>query len=369
MRILYLCKRHYMNHDVIENRYARLYEQPFQLSQLGNDVLGLCLSYRPCVSRDEIHYGEQGKIRWVGLTSGKTRAGILFYPSQILRLAREFKPDLIVASSDCLHIILGRWLANKTRALFSADLYDDYESFGLSRIPFLKYFYRKALKRANAISCVSNSLESYVRSWDKMEAVVLALPSTIDKKTFYPKNKNQMREVFNLPTSKKIIGTAGGLTREKGIATVYQAVLSSLEKNPDIHFVIAGPIDKTCPPPEHERIHYIGKLPHSKVADLFCAFDVGIVYLRDTTYGRFSFPQKAYEMAACKIPMIVANIGDMSILFNRNKNELYTADDAEDLFNAIQNQLKSPNIPNLEIDDWQEHGRKLNQLYLTAFKY
>ncbi len=366
MRILYLCKRHYMNHDVIEDRYARLYEQPFQLSQLGNDVLGVCLSYRPCEKKNESHTGGQGSIQWVGYSSGRLRTSLLFYPSKLLALARAFKPDLIVGSSDCLHVALAQWLANKIGCLFSADLYDDYESFGLAKLPFLKYFYRRALKKTRTISCVSQSLANHIRLLVGNKPTILALPSTIDKDVFHPMNKEYARKSFNLPNNKILIGTAGGLTKEKGIETVYRAVLICIEKNPNVHFAVAGPIDKRCPPPVHERIHYLGKLPHKKVAELFCSLDVGIVYLRDTLYGKLSFPQKAYEMASCRIPMIVADIGDMSFLFSRSKNELYTADDAVDLANALQHQLEHPNRPALEIDDWHEHGKKLNHLYLTS---
>jgi glycosyltransferase involved in cell wall biosynthesis len=355
-----------MNHDVIEDRYARLYEQPFQLSQLGNHVLGICLSYRPCEAKDEIHAGDNGNMRWVGFSSGNFRTSIPSYPGKLLKLAEKFKPDLIVASSDCLHIVLGRWLADKIGIQFSADLYDDYESFSLAKIPFLKHLYRKALRQAKVISCVSNNLANHIKAWCRETSTVVALPSTIDKQIFHAMDKKQIREQLNLPPNKIIVGTAGGLTAEKGIATVYQAILLCLEEKPDIHFAIAGSIDKNCPPPIHKQIHYLGRLAHHKVAELFCALDLGIIYLRDTSYGRLSFPQKAYEMAACKIPIVAADIGDMSTLFSRDRNELYTADDVADLAHSIKSQIASPSIPNLEIDDWQEHGKKLNQLYIDS---
>jgi hypothetical protein len=36
MRMAFLCKRHYMGKDVIADRYARLYEIPYQLVKLGH---------------------------------------------------------------------------------------------------------------------------------------------------------------------------------------------------------------------------------------------------------------------------------------------------------------------------------------------
>jgi len=35
MKIAFLCKRRYMDKDVVADRYGRLYEIPYQLSRLG----------------------------------------------------------------------------------------------------------------------------------------------------------------------------------------------------------------------------------------------------------------------------------------------------------------------------------------------
>ncbi|RYG15869.1 MAG: group 1 glycosyl transferase, partial [Chitinophagaceae bacterium] len=311
MRILYLCKRHYMGHDVIADRYARLYEQPFQLAQLGSNVLGVCLSYRNCTKIDEVQKIPKGKLRWVGLSANKHHMSVLTYPFTLLKIAREFKPDIVVGASDCLHIILGEWLSKKLGCVYAVDLYDDFETFGLAKIPFIKMLYRKALKKAKVISCVSQSLKVHIKKHSGSHVSIIALPSTIDQSIFHPRDKNEMRVSFNLPINAPIIGTAGGLFKNKGIETVYKAFEEVLTRLPDVICVFAGPIDANYPPPKHERIIYLGKLSHERVAELFCVLDVGIVYLKDTQYGQLSFPQKAYEMAACQISMVVANVGDM----------------------------------------------------------
>lgn len=366
MRILYLCKRQYMGHDVIEDRYARLYEQPFQLAQLGHQVLGVCLSYRECIARNESHSSEQGDMQWIGLSAGKYRLSILTYPLSLLKIARQFRPDIIVGASDCLHVILGQWVAQKLGCTYAADLYDDYETFGLAKIPFIKALYRKALNKAKVISCVSQSLSNYIKNNITKNSFVLALPSTINQSIFYPREKNNVREAFKLPFNTVIVGTAGGLTQEKGIETVYKAFGKIVEQLPKAICVVAGPLDKTCLPPSHERIIYLGKLTHEKVAELFCALDVGIVYLRDTKYGQLSFPQKAYEMAACKVPMVVAEIGDMKEIFSKNHNELYRPDDSESLATMLIKQLENPHTPNVKIETWEMQAEKLERAYQQA---
>jgi teichuronic acid biosynthesis glycosyltransferase TuaC len=354
-----------MNHDVIIDRYARLYEQPKQLSLLGNEVLAICLSYRACEEIDHIDENSD-RLRWVSFSPGSFYTAAILYPFRLYKMAKKFKPDLIVASSDCPHIALGYWLAKKLSINFAADLYDDYETFGLAKLPFLKFFYRNALRYATAISCVSISLANHIKNTFPDQRNIIALPSTIDKGVFYPRHKQSTRAALSLPLNAKIIGTAGGLTYEKGIKTVYDAFLHLAQENSSLQFVLAGPIDPKCPPPSHPQIHYLGVLPHDRIAELFCSLDVGIVYLRDTVYGKLSFPQKAFEMAACKIPMVVADIGDMSFLFSKEKNELYSADDTVNLEHCIEQQLRSPNVANLEINDWKEHARKLYDFYRTS---
>lgn len=364
MRIAYLCKRQYMSHDVIVDRYARLYEQPFQLARRGHHVLGLCLSYRHTDQRDEWHDAPPGSLRWVGLTPG--RFGGLDYPQRALRLLREFAPEVLVGASDGPHVVLGSWLAGRLGVPFAADLYDHFESFGLSRLPGLKRWYRRALRRAAVVSCVSEPLATLVRDVYPARGSVIALPSTIDRTLFHPRDRATCRSALGLPATGRLIGTAGGLSRDKGIAPLYQAFLQMAEEWRDLHLVLAGPVDPQCPPPADSRVHYLGKLPHAQTAELFGALDVGVVYLRDTPYGRYSFPQKVYEMAACGTPLAVARVGAMAALFRDSTQTLYEPDDAASLAHCLQAQLARPEVASLEIPDWSELAGHMERALLAS---
>ncbi len=215
MRIAYLCKRQYMGHDVVADRYARLYEQPRQLALRGHAVLGLCLSYRRTDPRDEAHEAEPGSLRWVGLAPGSLGViGALRYPGQAFRVLRDFAPDLLVGASDAPHIVLGHWLARRLGVPFAADLYDHFESFGLSRLPGIVSLYRRALRDAAVVTCVSEPLAELVRRNYGALGTVLALPSTIDRTVFRPLDRSACRSQLGLPVDGKLVGTAGGLSRE-----------------------------------------------------------------------------------------------------------------------------------------------------------
>ncbi|MFO1390192.1 glycosyltransferase family 4 protein [Cellvibrio sp.] len=352
-----------MGHDVIEDRYARLYEQPFQLAELGHDVLGVCLSYRNCTTKDELHSTTKGSMRWIGLSAGKLRLNLVTYPFSLLNIAREFKPDIIVGASDCLHVALGYQIARTLKIKFAADLYDNFESFGLAQIPSLKYFYRRALINAQAVSCVSEPLAKLVKKTYLARGDVFALHSTIDKSIFFGRDKQECRKKLGLPRNAQLIGTAGGLSRDKGIEPVYAAFLELKERNPNLHLVIAGAIDQNCPPPNNPHVHYLGALPHREVATLFGALDVAIVYLRNTPYGIYSFPQKIYEICACQVPVVVANVGSMSKLFENSADILYNPDNAAHLACAIENQLTAPSYSKLAIMDWKDQAHILENVY------
>ncbi|NJM13195.1 MAG: glycosyltransferase family 4 protein [Synechococcaceae cyanobacterium SM1_2_3] len=369
MRIAYLCKRHYMNHDVIADRYARLYEQPRQLALLGHDVLGLCLSYRRTDERNEVHEAGSGHLRWVGLAPGSLLpVGIAAYPKRALAELREFAPDVLVAASDAPHIVLGAWLAQRLGLPFAADIYDHFESFGLARLPGVIPLYRRALRNAAVVSCVSQPLANLVCAEYGARGEVLALPSTIDRSIFFPRHQRQCRQRLGLPLEARLIGTAGGLSREKGIAPLYEAFTALAQDDAQLHLVLAGSLDKNCMPPPHPRVRYLGQLPHTQTAELFSALDVGVVYVRNTPYGIYSFPQKALEMAACGLALAVARVGAMETMFANTPQALYDADDAIALAACLRHQLNSPARSTLKIMDWAEQAEVLSASYAKAVR-
>ncbi|HJT96962.1 MAG TPA: glycosyltransferase family 4 protein [Rhodanobacteraceae bacterium] len=361
MRIAFLCKRRYMGKDVIDDRYARLYEIPFQLARRGHDVLGLCLSYYGDAEVDATHETPPGRLRWLSRSLGATRiAGLVAWPRWSLAHLRAFAPDVLLAASDIPHIIVGDWLARRLKVPLALDLYDNFESFGLARIPGAVPAYRHAVRRAALVSCTSAALADYVRREYAAEGELLAMPSTIDRTVFRPRDKRVSRESLGLPVDAKLVGTAGGLYADKGVGTLYEAYARLAATDPDLHLVLAGPVVASFPPPSHPRVHYLGSIAHERVAELFSALDVGVIYLRDTPFGRYCFPQKAYEMLACGLAVVAADVGAMGGLLAAAPTSLYRPDDAAHLAERIGEQLRLRAVPDIRIDDWAGIVRELD---------
>lgn len=367
MRIAFLCKRRYMRKDVIADRYGRLYEIPHQLARHGHNVLALCLDYHVRGKTSEAHNAGEGRLGWLGFDTAPLRPlGTLTYPLRALRVLRSFSPEILIGASDALHVVLTAWLARRLGCAYALDLYDNFESFGLTRWLGLTHPYRRAVAGAVWVSCVSQPLADFVQSRYRPRGPVLALPSTIDTANFEPVNKSEARRRLGLPVAATLIGTAGGLHADKGIDTLYRAFESLRQRGRALHLVLAGGLDRRCPPPNGERVHYLGELPQPMMATLFSALDVGVVYLRNTEFGRFCFPQKAYEMLACGLPLVAARVGVMCDLLQQIPSALYEPDDATSLAACIEHQIVHRQRPMVEISGWHEFGQQLNAALQAA---
>jgi teichuronic acid biosynthesis glycosyltransferase TuaC len=362
MRILFLSKRRYMSKDVIADRYARLYELPYQLARRGHSVLACCLSYQANAEGSWDHDAGPGQLEWCSSNLGRTVVpGLGRYLRNIGRRASDFKPDLVIGASDIPHCILAWRFAQKLGVPYALDLYDNFESYGQARLPGFRAFFRMALRRAALVSCVSEPLAGWVRGLGG-QAEVLTLHSTVDKSVFHPRDRLQCRRELGLPAHCKLIGTAGALHRDKGIVALYRAFERLGAAHPDLHLVLAGPADASLP--QGPRIHYLGQLPHQSVASLFSALDVGVICVPDTPFGRYSFPQKAYEMVACGIPLVAADVGAMTATFAGVPHALFRRDDAASLAEQIEHQLRSPAPASLVVPGWDDLAAELEQALL-----
>ncbi len=362
MRIAFLCKRRYMSKDVILDRYARLYEIPRQLALLGHEVLGLCMSYQNAAPGQWTHAAAPGTLQWESYAAGRAIVPALAaYPARMLKRLRAFKPEVLIGASDIPHVVLTAWLARRLGVPYAIDLYDNFEGFGQARIPGFVPALRRAVREAGLVTSTSSPLQAMVQQDYQAQGKVLAMPSTVDQTVFRSFDQQQCRQALGLPLDTELIGTAGGLMQERGIGDLYQAWEQLSTTLPTVHLVLAGPTDTKLLPPQHPRVHYLGMLAHADTAKLFGALDVGVIYLRDTPFGRFCFPQKAYEMQACQLPVVATNVGVMPHLLASVPQALYQAGSAQDLVRALEFQLSQRLLPDLPVENWGQVVGRMEQ--------
>jgi len=355
VRIAFLCKRHYTGKDVILDRYGRLYQLATQLALLGHEVRAWCMDYRTRADGTWRHDAQGESLAWTSRgVGGPAIQRLVTTPHWLQKQLATFHPQLLIGSSDIPHVAMAAWLSRRLGVPYVVDLYDNFESFAQARIPGFRSLLRHSVRGAKLVLTVSGALQLKVVQDYAPSNPVLNLPNGVDTSVFCPGDRPEARRALALPTSARLIGTAGALSRAKGVDTLYLAWRQIEAASDDVHLVLAGPVERGFPPPEGPRVHYLGELPENLVAQLFRALDVGVIPMVDSAFGRYCFPQKAYEMLATGLPVAVARVGEMATLFKATPQIMFDPSDADDLKRKIGMLISHPVSPRVPARTWAE---------------
>ena len=360
MRLLVLSKRQYTGKDLLDDRYGRLYEIPLTLAGRGHEVLGVALSYR---TRAEGWQQRQDcpRLRWYSINA--TPQGLLRYPSRLAKIVRSFQPDLIWACSDAPHALIGWALKGRLHRPLVIDLYDNFESFGVTRLPGLKSLLRAACRGADGLTLVSHTLDDYVAANYGVTAPRMVIGNAVPENLFLPLDRYAARERLGLPARARLVGTAGAICADRGIADLFTAFERLARNDHDLWLVHAGPHETTPAQYRHPRIIDLGILPHEAVPHLFSALDVAVVCNLDSPFGRYCFPQKLYEIIACGTPLVAAAVGDVARLLQTNLQCLYPPGDDLALAERIAHQLDRPTPVAVAAPTWAQQAERLEAFF------
>jgi glycosyltransferase involved in cell wall biosynthesis len=285
-----------------------------------------------------------------------------------LELTRKLHPDLIWTCSDVCHAIFGSWLAKRVKGRCVIDLYDNFEAFGASRVPGLLLFFRHAVRTADGVTAFCQRLADYVRHTYGRTAPTRVIENGVRKDFFHLRERAACRQRLGLPAEVQIIGTAGALHSSRGIDTLFRAFELLAPKNQNLHLALAGPRKRGLRIPTGPRVHDIGTLAHEKVPYFINALDLAVICYRQSAQGEFSFPQKAYEIMACRVPLIAAAVGCMNELLSDHPGCLYEPENAQSLADAAQRQLKNKIILETQIPSWADSAKQLEGFFESIVK-
>lgn len=366
MRILVLTKRQYMAQDLLDDRFGRFRELSLELARLGHEVRGLCLSYRrkPEGAFIDGEGASGARVSWHSSTllNGLFPA-LRKYPTRALALAREFQPDVIWACSDAYHAIFGSWLAGRARTRCVIDLYDNFEAFRASQIPGILSLFRRSVREAEGVTCFSARLADYIARAYPRSSPIAVIENGVRTDLFYKQDRISCRQALGLPQSAKIIGTAGALDRSRGVDTLFRSFEMLAHEDDEIHLALAGPRKRSLRTPNGPRVHDLQILPHRKVPCFINALDLAVICYRDSAQGRYSFPQKAYEIMACRVPLVAASVGTMQDLLQPYPASLFEPENPENLASTIRQQLKNPTLVELSVPTWRQSAAKLADFF------
>jgi glycosyltransferase involved in cell wall biosynthesis len=274
-------------------------------------------------------------------------------------MVEEFQPDIIWACSDAYHAIFGRRLAKQFETKCVIDLYDNFEAFKASQIPGVLTLFRSAVRQAEGVTCFGARLADFITRAYPRSAPTAVIENGVHPDIFYPQDRTNSRRALGLPEHATIIGTAGALDRSRGIDTLFCAFEMLASDDSHIHLALAGPRRRGLRVPSGPRVHDFQKLPHEQIGTFISALDLAVICYRDSKQGRYSFPQKAYEILACETPLVAAAVGTMKDLLRNYPAALFQPEDPVSLAAAIRAQLENPTRVAITVPTWRQSAERL----------
>ncbi|WP_343574922.1 glycosyltransferase family 4 protein [Pseudomonas sp.] len=358
MRILVLSKRQYTGQDLLDDHYGRLYEIPEHLARLGHEVSGLTMSYR---KRSEGRF-QDGQVSWQSFNGTPLGRGMLEHLKRVRQEIARFRPDVVWASSDMWHGIACSRVCSELKVPFVIDLYDNYESFLLSRIPGTLPLFKRACRRATGITAISEQLSHRLKvSYEIPADRILNLGNATNGQQFFRLDKDMARSALGLPRDSILVGTAGALGRGRGTEVILKAHPLLREQLPSLEIVLAGPMDASLKASSQDGVHYLGVLPPHEVPNFYNAMDVSLICNRPSAFGTYCYPQKLNEILACNTRLLAADVGEMSHLLARHPQHLFTAESEKSLADKILRLLDQATEPPLPPVFWEQRAQELSK--------
>ena len=357
MKILVLMKRFGANKDMVMQDFGRQIRLFENLSSM-HSIDFLCMDYKKGESkklqRKNIkYYIEPFSIAKINAFLGKLKS-----------LITQNRYEMIVASTSPLLGIIGHFYSRKYGIKFVYDLQDSFDVYDEYKIPFVKILDRHAVKNADIVLCVSETLRKKILEFRKKPVWVVR--NGIEGNLFKPINKIKARKKLGLPLNAKIIVHIGLLARIKGYDIMMQAFNKVRLKFPNTYLLLSGAVykyDKSHVNLRQKNVIFREFPKRKEVVLGINAADVAVLPNPPNNFTIYSFPYKIVEYMACNVPIVATNIGDVSLLLKEFKGSLCEPN-PEDMANKIISKFKSKKRENyrrkLGKYEWKKISAEMN---------
>jgi len=289
--------------------------------------------------------------RWLFPPTG-TPLNVLCLAGRLLpllrRIRRDFAFDLIDAHFGYPEGAAAALLAATSGVPFTITLRG-------SETMFAGYRYRCdamrwAFRRAGRVIAVSEDLRQFAITHGVAEERTATIPNGIDRKTFFPRDRQAARVKHGLIPDRKVIVSAGELIEAKGHHVAAKGLRALLDEGMDAELLIVGATARGGSRFEEtlrrtvaelgltERVRFIGFVDRASMAELLSAADV--FCLASYTEG---CPNVVNEALACGAPVVATHVGGVpSMVTSERYGFMVPPRDVAALRDALREALSRP---------------------------
>ncbi|WP_431124023.1 glycosyltransferase family 4 protein [Flagellimonas flava] len=192
-----------------------------------------------------------------------------------------------------------------------------------------KDYFKKSSHGIHGYIAVSNKLKDQLVVFGISPDRIYMKPNAVDLTKFYKRNKEEMRQKYNLPTDLKLVAFVGRFMQHKGPLRVLEAVKNLA--NVGVLFMGSGPQD-----PEGDSVIFKGSVPSYQIPELLSASDLFVL----PTQKEGSCNAIA-EALACGLPVVSSDIPEVRDQCTPSFSILVDPLDVEGLEKAIDTILSN----------------------------
>jgi glycosyltransferase involved in cell wall biosynthesis len=213
------------------------------------------------------------------------------------------------------------------------------------------------------VTCFSQRLADWiVQNYSRIKPTAV-IESGVNTELFFPQDRRLCRQLLGLPEEATLIGMAGALHRSRDVQSLFRAFEILAAEDHRLSLVLAGARQRRLRIPRGPRVHDLKILPHERVPTFINSLNLSVIGYSDSAQGRYSFPQKAYEILACRAPLIAASVGTMQDLLKEQPACLFQPGRPESLAAAARSQLKNPVELEIPVPTWRALAKNLEGFF------
>jgi len=184
-----------------------------------------------------------------------------------------------------------------------------------ARLPARRWLIRRALRSAAAVITVSSSLKGFACQLGLPSCKVHVIPNGLDTDVFYPRNRVESRQRWQVSEQDRLIVSVGSLIERKGHHFVIRAVAELRRHQVPARLIIAGGPGREGQYESplralvaelglQDAVVFTGPVPQAELPSLYSAADV--LCLASSREGH---PNVVQEALGCGCPVVVTAVG------------------------------------------------------------
>ncbi|GAK51422.1 group 1 glycosyl transferase [Candidatus Moduliflexus flocculans] len=274
---------------------------------------------------------------------------------EIHRLIKQYDIDILHVRDHktCVVCYLASLPHPKVKLLFTAHLWQDHDSLKMKFYTWLNLLF---LKRYDKIIAVSYALKDFMVKRGIRPEKITVVHNAIDVDAWNRANvRSTIRDEFQIPASRKIVGVVGRLRYEKDLPTTLAVAHNVIRERPDTCFLIIG--DGPDRADLERQVNEIGLADkilflgfRKDTMNIYAALDLFL-----STARIEGTPNTALEAMAMEAPVIYTEVGGVGeIIQNGHDGLLFQVGDIAGITAATLNVLNNEEFAR----QLRENGRR-----------